>query len=112
MAKRSRHFTQHACRALYSEKSRAFGQGLKQANVTFMLAFTKLVNKLFQSGKFPEEWVYRDTCSSSFKEGDEKDLNNYRGITLLSIFGKFFLVVLLERFNNINSQFVILEKTR
>ena len=27
MAKRSRHFTQHACRALYSEKSRAFGQG-------------------------------------------------------------------------------------
>ena len=30
VAKRSRNFTQHACRALYSEKSRAFGQGLKQ----------------------------------------------------------------------------------
>ena len=33
VAKRSRHFTQHftqhACRALYSEKSRAFGQGLR-----------------------------------------------------------------------------------
>ena len=27
VAKRSRLFTQHACRALYSEKSRAFGQG-------------------------------------------------------------------------------------
>ena len=27
VAKRSRYFTQHACRALYSEKSRAFGQG-------------------------------------------------------------------------------------
>ena len=29
VAKRSRHFTQHACRALYSEKSRAFGQSLR-----------------------------------------------------------------------------------
>ena len=29
VAKRSRHFTQHACRTLYSEKSRAFGQGLR-----------------------------------------------------------------------------------
>ena len=30
MAKCSRHFTQHACRALYSEKSRAFGQGFRR----------------------------------------------------------------------------------
>ena len=30
MAKRSRHFTIHECRALYSEKSRAFGQGFGQ----------------------------------------------------------------------------------
>ena len=30
VAKRSRRFTQHACRALYSERSRAFGQGFKQ----------------------------------------------------------------------------------
>ena len=28
VAKRSRHFTQHACQALYSEQSRAFGQSL------------------------------------------------------------------------------------
>ena len=37
MAKRSRHFTQHACRALYSEKSRASGQGLK--DIATKLAF-------------------------------------------------------------------------
>ena len=30
VAKRSRHFTQYACRALYSEKSRAFGQGFRK----------------------------------------------------------------------------------
>ena len=32
MAKRSRHFAQHACRALYSKKSRTFGQGFRAKN--------------------------------------------------------------------------------
>ena len=85
---------------------------LKQANVTFMPAFTKLFNKVLQSGKFPEEWSIGILVVVHFKEGDEKDLNNYRGITLLSIFGKSFLVVLLERFNNINFQFLILEQNQ
>ena len=31
VAKRSRHFTIHECRALYSEKSRAFGQGFRNS---------------------------------------------------------------------------------
>ena len=84
---------------------------LKQANITFMLVFTKLFNKLLQSGKFPEEWSI-GILVVLFKGGDEKDLNNYRGITLLSIFGKFFLGVLLERLNNIISQFEILEQNQ
>ena len=40
------------------------------------------------------------------------DLNNYRGITLLSIFGKVFLGVLLERLNGVVSQFEILEQNQ
>ena len=37
VTKRSRHFTQRACRVLYSEKSRAFGQGFRlDANVIFL----------------------------------------------------------------------------
>ena len=40
VAKRSRHFTQHACRALYSEKSRAFGQGLSRENKHYETAQT------------------------------------------------------------------------
>ena len=47
-----------------------------------------------------------------FKGGDEKDLNNDRDITLLSIFGKFFLGVLLERLNNTISEFEILEQNQ
>ena len=84
---------------------------LKHANENFMIVFTKLFNKLLQSGTFPEE------CSVGiivvlFKGGDEADLKNYRGITLISIFGKFFLGVLFERLNNVVSNFEILEQNQ
>ena len=55
--------------------------------------------------------VCRYNCSS-FKGGDEADLKNYRGITLLSIFGKFFLGVLFERLNTVVSNFEILEQNQ
>ena len=84
---------------------------LKNANENFMLVFTKLFNKLLHSGKFPEEWSV-GIIVVLFKGGDETDLNNYRGITLLSIFGKFFLGVLLERLNGVVSQFEILEQNQ
>ena len=64
---------------------------VKLANDSSMLVFTKLLNKLY-------------------KGGDEANLNNYRGITLLSIFGKFFLGVLLDRLTNVISQFEIREQ--
>ena len=84
---------------------------LKQANDNFMHVFTKLFNKLLKSGKFPEEWSV-GIIVVLFKGGDETYLNNCRGITLLSIFGKFFLGVLLERLNNIITQFEILEQNQ
>ena len=84
---------------------------LKHVNEKFMIVFTKLFNKLLQSGKFPEEWS-TGIIGVLFKGGDETDLNNYRGITLLSIFGKFFLGVLLDRLNNIISQFELLEQNQ
>ena len=42
--------------------------------------------------------VCRYNCSL-IKGGDEADLNNYRGITLLSIVGKFFFGILLKTLN-------------
>ena len=56
----------------------------------------------------PKEWSV-GIIVVLFKGGDEVDLKNYRGITLLSIFGKFFLGVLFERLNNVVSTFDILE---
>ena len=84
---------------------------LKHANEHFMIVFTKLFNKLLQSGNFPEK-LSIGIIVVLFKGGDKADLNNYRGITLLSIFGKFFLGVLLERLNNVISQFQILEQNQ
>ena len=66
---------------------------VKLANDSFMLVFTKLLNKLY-------------------KGGDEANLSNYRGITLLSIFGKVFLGVLLDRLTNVISQFEIREQNQ
>ena len=84
---------------------------LKHANDNFMLVFTKLFNKLLQSGKVPEEWS-AGISVVLFKGGDKANLNNYRGITLLNIFGKFFLGVLLERLNIVISQCEILEQNQ
>ena len=84
---------------------------IKHANEHFMIVFTELFNNFLQSGTFSEEWSVGITVVL-FKRGDEADLNNYRGITLISIFGKFFLGVLLERLNNVISIFEILEQNQ
>ena len=69
---------------------------LKHRNDNFLNVFTKPCNTLLQSGTCPEEWSI-GILVVLFKGGDEADLNKYRGITLRSIFRKFFLGVLLER---------------
>ena len=84
---------------------------LKHANENFMIVFTKLFNKILQSGTFPEEWCV-GIIVVLFKGGDEADLKNYRGITLISIFGKFFLGVLFERLNDVVSNFETLEQNQ
>ena len=43
-----------------------------------------------------------------FKGGEREDLNNYRGITLLSIVEKFFVGILNERLNKFAEKFNII----
>ena len=56
----------------------------------------KILNKIFDSGEFPDEWA-TGIIVTIFKGGEKKDLNNYRGITLLSITGKLLVGMLNER---------------
>lgn len=57
---------------------------------------TKLFNKMFQSGSFPSEWT-RSIIVPINKKGDPSLLDNYRGISLLSIVSKVYTPVINSR---------------
>ena len=55
-----------------------------------------IFNKILDSGIFPDQW--RDGIIIPIhKKGDKNDVNNYRGVTLLSCFSKLFTSVLNNR---------------
>ena len=54
---------------------------------------TVLFDKILQSGYYPASWT-EGIIVPIHKSGDIKDSENYRGITLLSIFGKLFTCIL------------------
>ena len=49
---------------------------------------TLILNNTFDSGDFPEEWAL-GIIVILFKDGMKSELNNYRGITLLNMLGKY-----------------------
>ena len=69
---------------------------LKSFDDNFLSLVTSILNKIFDSGKFPDEWVL-GVIVILFKEGTKSDLNNYRSITLLSMLGKILVGVLNNR---------------
>ncbi len=69
---------------------------LKNPNDKFVEVFVALFNIILKSGEFPEEWAI-GIVVLIFKGGDKSKLDNYRAITLLSIFSKLFIRILLER---------------
>jgi hypothetical protein len=56
----------------------------------------KLFNGILNGGTFPTVWT-EGIIVPLFKKGDANDVNNYRGITLLSCLGKVFTGVLCQR---------------
>ena len=56
----------------------------------------KLFNRIFEHGEFPKDW-----CNSIIvplhKRGDVHDPINYRGISLLDVFGKIYTGILNRR---------------
>ena len=53
----------------------------------------KLFNKIYDMSYFPEEWA-EGYIIPLHKKSSPNDVENYRGITLLSILGKLFTRVL------------------
>ena len=60
-------------------------------------AIVKLFNIILESGKVPSEWTVGIIKALYKNKGDIEDVNNYRGITLLSCLGKLFTSVINTR---------------
>ena len=58
-----------------------------------------IFNAVFDSGIFPESWS-KGVIIPIHKKGDKNNVNNYRGITLVSCFSKIFTGILNNRINN------------
>ena len=60
---------------------------------------TDLFNIILDSGYFPDNWA-EGIIIPLFKKGNENDVNNFRGITLVTCVSKLFTAVLNNRINN------------
>ena len=69
---------------------------LENLNDETLNVILNIFNKILDAKEFPEEWAV-GIIVSLFKGGESDDLNNYRGITLLSILGKLLVGILNER---------------
>ena len=59
--------------------------------------YTKLFNVVLSTGIVPENWTIGVIKPLYKNKGSSDDPNNYRGITLLSCFGKLFTAILNDR---------------
>ena len=84
---------------------------LKSFDDNFLSLVSSILNKIFDSGKFPDEWA-SGVIVILFKEGAKSDLNNYRGITLLSMLGKILMGVLNNRLWEVLDKYEILKENQ
>ena len=70
-----------------------------------------LFNKIFESGIFPEEWS-DGYIIPLHKKGSMSDVENYRGITLLSCLGKLFTRLLNNRLTDWAEKYFVLVEAR
>ena len=58
-----------------------------------------MFNIVFKTGLIPKAWSEGIICTIYKNKGDPENPDNYRGITILSCFGKLFTSVLNNRLN-------------
>ena len=70
---------------------------LKHATVKLMPVFVRIFNIAFHSGIVPDSWSEGYICPIYKNKGNLNDVDNYRGITILSCYGKLFTCILNNR---------------
>ena len=73
---------------------------LKSSKTKMLTIFTTFFNLVFSTGIIPDEWSQGMISPIYKNKGDKTSPDNYRGITILSCFGKLFTAVLNNRLNN------------
>ena len=73
-----------------------FPEMIKNAGDLAVKFLTKLFNRLFDEGIYPEEWC-KAIVVPIFKKGDKNITDNYRGVSLLSLISKCYTSVLNSR---------------
>ena len=84
---------------------------LKNLDEPTLSIVVRILNKIFDSGGFPEEWAV-GIIVILFKGGEKNDLNNYRGITLLSVIGKLLVGILNKRLTKFVEKYKIVNENQ
>ena len=69
---------------------------LKQGGSEMKESLLVLFQKMWREEKIPKDWA-RGIIVPIFKDGERKNVDNYRGITLLSVVGKLYTSILNNR---------------
>ena len=72
------------------------GEFLKHADSLVVPFLTNLFNRLYDASHFPVDWC-KSVIIPLLKKGDDKNPDNYRGISLLSVVSKVFTAILNKR---------------
>jgi len=72
---------------------------LKQGGEQMVESLVILFRKMWKEEKVPIDWA-RGVIIPLFKEGERQNVDNYRGITLLSVVGKLYTSILNSRISN------------
>ena len=70
---------------------------LKAGGQEVILFMTKLLNTFVDKGMYPSEWAKAIIISIHTKKGNIHSVDNYRGVSLLSIISKCYTSVLNTR---------------
>ena len=73
---------------------------LKYGAVKLLPVYVKIFNIIFESGIVPDSWSQGFICPIYKNKGDPASADNYRGITILSCYGKLFTCILNNRLFN------------
>ena len=79
---------------------RVINEYIRSAIGLLLPVFKCLFNYVLETGNIPQDWTLGNIIPIYKKKGDTNDLGNYRGISLLSCFGKFFTTIINLRLNN------------